>query len=328
MMEDKTKRVLKFLLRILITGLLLVVVFSRIDLRQLGGAVKNARWLFLFIVWALSVTGFWIQALKMQIIMRKQQCEVDIGTVFGVSAVTTFYSMIMPSLLSTSVKWYILKRKTGKGSNVFSSMAYNQVTDMVVRILVGLLAVIVTNPGGGPKAPVFCAIIIALIIIGLVLMLNRWTAEKFFIFARYILRPFPEIVRTGVERILEQIKVFQTAGWTFHFLMVTITLIGTILSIVVYVFAAKAASIDVSPVVLAWQSSVIFILGRLPISVANLGIREFTLIEFLALYGVTAPVALLMSMIIFSSSVVVAAIGAGFQIAWLVGARSAKNKAD
>ena len=325
MMEDKTKRVLKFLLRILITGLLLAVVFSRIDLRQLGGAVQNARWLFLFIVWALSITGFWLQTLKMQIVLRKQQCEVDIGTVFGVSAVTTLYGLIMPSLLSTSVKWYILKCKTGRGTNVFSSMAYNQVTDMVVRILVGLLAVIVTNPGGGPKSPILCAIIAVVMIIGLVLMLNRWTGEKFLVFVRYILRPFPEMIRKNVGKILEQIKVFQTASLAFHLLIVTISLLGALLSVMVYVFAAKAAAIDVSPVVLAWQSVVIFLLGRLPISVANLGVREFTLIEFLALYGVKAPVALLMSMIIFSSTILLGVIGAGFQVVWMLGSRVSKE---
>lgn len=325
MMEEKTKRVLKFLLRIFITGLLLAVVLSRIDLRQLGGAVKNAKWLFLFIVWALSVTSFWIGVVKMQIILRKQQCEVDISTVFGASAVTTLYSLIMPSLLSTTVKWYILKRNTGKGSNVFSSMAYNQVTEIVVRVLVGLIAVIVTNPGGGPKVPILCAIITTVIIIGTVLMLNRWTGEKIFIAAMYALKPFPEVIRTKIERIFEQIKVFHTAGWAFHLLIVAITLVGATLSAVIYVCAAKAAAINVSPAVLVWQSSVVFVLGRLPISVANLGVREFTLIEFLALYGVAAPAALLMSMIIFSVSILIGAIGAGFQIVWMIGKRTAKS---
>jgi uncharacterized membrane protein YbhN (UPF0104 family) len=323
--EDKTKKVLKFLLRISITGLLLAVVFGRIDLQQLGGAVKNAKWLFLVIVWALAVVGFWVRSVKMQVILRKQQCEVGIGTVFGASAVTALYSLIMPGLLSTTVKWYILKRSTGKGSNVFSSMVYNQVTEIIVRVLVGLLAIIVTNPAGGSKAPVLCVIIIAVIIIASLLVLNKWTGEKVFIIAGYVLKPFPETIRSTAERLLEQIKVFQTEGWTFHLLIVAITLVDTLFSVLVYIFAAKAAAIGVSPMVFVWQSSVVYVLGRFPISVANLGIREFTLIEFLALYGVAAPAVLLMSMIIFSSNIFIGAIGAGFQIAWLLGKKVTKS---
>ncbi len=324
-MEDKTKRILKFLLRVLITGLLLVVVFSRVDLRQLGGAVKNARWLFLVIVWVLVAAAFWIRAVKLKIALRKQRCEVDVGTVFGASMVTTLYGLIMPGLLSTTVKWYILKRNTGKGSNVFSSMVYNQVTEIAVRVLVGLLAVMVTCSAGGLRIPVVCAIIAAVIVIGVVLLLNKKTGEKFFVFAKYILRPFPEIIRTTVERILEQIKVFQTAGLGFHLLIVAITLVDALFGAVIYVCAAKAAAIEVSPIVLVWQSSVVYLLGRLPISIANLGVREFTLIEFLSLYGVEASAALLMSITIFSAAIVMAAIGAGFQIAWMFRTKSAKS---
>jgi uncharacterized membrane protein YbhN (UPF0104 family) len=320
-LEDKTKRILKFLLRVLITALLLVVVFSRVDLRQLGGAVKNTRWLFLVIVWVLVISAFWIRAVKLKIALRKQQCDVEVSTVFRASAVTTLYGLVMPGLLSTTVKWYILKSNTGKGSNVFSSMVYNQVTEIAVRVLVGLLAVMVTYSAGGLRVPVVCAIIAAVIVIGVILLLNKRTGEKFFVFARYILRPFPEIIRTTIERILEQIKVFQTAGLGFHLLIVAITLVDALFGAVIYVCAAKAAAIEVSPIVLVWQSSVVYLLGRLPISIANLGVREFTLIEFLSLYGVEASAALLMSITIFSAAIVMAAIGAGYQIAWMFKAK-------
>lgn len=324
-MEDGTKRVFKFLLRALITGLLLAVVFSRIDLRQLGAAARNVKWLFLVIVWILVVAAFWVRSVKMRIVLRKQQCEVDVGTVFGASAIAALYGLIMPGLLSTTVKWYILKRNTGKGSNVFSSMVYNQVTEIIVRILVGLVAVIVTNPAGNSRVPLLCAIVATVIIIGSVLLLNKWTGRKLFAVARYVLRPFPEMIRTMLERILEQIKVFQTAGLGFHLLIVVITLVDALFGAVIYVFAAKAAAIEVSPIVLVWQSSVVYLLGRLPISIANLGVREFTLVEFLSLYGVEASAALLMSFTIFSAAIVMALIGAGFQIAWMAGKKSAKS---
>ena len=64
-------------------------------------------------------------------------------------------------------------------------------------------------------------------------------------------------------------------------------------------------------------------LGRVPISVANLGVREVTLVGFLAFYGVEKTAALLMSMILFSALVLMAIIGAIYQISWAL--RSKKS---
>jgi hypothetical protein len=65
--------------------------------------------------------------------------------------------------------------------------------------------------------------------------------------------------------------------------------------------------------------AVIYVLGRVPISVANLGVREVILVGLLTIYGVDKSQALLMSMILFSALVVMAIIGAIYQIFWAGG---------
>jgi hypothetical protein len=67
--------------------------------------------------------------------------------------------------------------------------------------------------------------------------------------------------------------------------------------------------------------AVIYVLGRIPISVANLGVREVTLVGLLALYGVEKPQALLMSMILFSAVIFMAVIGAIYQLFWNITAK-------
>jgi hypothetical protein len=54
---------------------------------------------------------------------------------------------------------------------------------------------------------------------------------------------------------------------------------------------------------------------------ANLGVREVTLVGFLAVYGVEKPAAMLMSMILFSTMVLLAIMGAAYQLLWAVTAR-------
>jgi hypothetical protein len=316
--EEKTKRILKFLLRLLITAVLLWLVLSRIDFQQVGLVIKNVRWQFLIATWVLALLSFWVRVVRMDFILKRQDCQVSRTEIFKASSITMLYSLIMPGLLSTGIKWYILKQHTGKGSNVLSSMMYSQAVHIFIRILLGLAALIASNPSGGRQLPIICGIIAIGIILVYVLLLNKRTGTKVSTAIEYALRVFPKIIRSPAEKILEQIKVLQTTGWTFHLMIAGISLFASLLSIVIYVCAAKAAGIAVPVAALVWQSSAVYVLGRLPISVANLGVREFTLIESLALYGIEAPAVLLMSMIIFSNIILIAAIGAGYQITWAV----------
>ena len=54
---------------------------------------------------------------------------------------------------------------------------------------------------------------------------------------------------------------------------------------------------------------------------ANLGVREVTLVGILGIYGVEKSEAFLMSMIIFSSLVFMAVIGAIYQISWALSSK-------
>jgi len=324
-MTDRSKKLVKLFIRILITAGLLGLVFSRIELQQFWQTVKTARWEFLVALWTLTIILFWINSIKMQLILKRQDCEVETIKIFGASAVTSLYSMVMPGLLSTGVKWYILKQHTGKGSNVLSGMVYNQVIEVVVKVLLGLVAIGLTNPAGGWKVPLGCLIMTIVVIAVCVLLLNRWTGPKISAIVAYALRPLPKVIRRPVETILEQLKVFQTAGYWFHLLMAGITLAASFIGVVIYICAAKAAGIAVPIGALVWQSSAVYLLGRLPISIANLGVREVTLVGTMAIYGVQAPAALLMSMIIFSTNILMAIFGAVFQITWAIKAKPGKT---
>ncbi|MHC4166253.1 MAG: lysylphosphatidylglycerol synthase transmembrane domain-containing protein [Planctomycetota bacterium] len=331
-MSTRSKQLAKLLIRVLITAGLLVWVFSQIDLGQFGQAVKTARWQLLIVVWVLTVMFLWIRSIKMQLILKKQDCKVGIATIFRASAVTSLYSMILPGLLSTGAKWYILKKDSGKGSNVLSSMVYNQLVTMFVMIVFGLAALMITNPVLLLKTdiknrwllPLICGIVLTIIILISLLLLNSRTGGKIIDSFGFLLRPFPAKIRQKGMEILDQIATFQAAGAGFHLKIASITTIDTLIGgVIVYVLSARAANVTVPAGVLVWICAAICVLGRVPISVANLGVREITLVGLLGIYSVEKSQALLMSMILFSALVLTAVIGAMYQISWAV--RSKKN---
>ena len=134
-MTDKSKKILKLAIRITVTSGLLICVFYRIDRQHLAEALKTARWHFLIAVWALIVVMYWIASIRLRLVLKKQGCILNTFTIFGVSAITAMYSLIMPGMLSMGMKWYILRKGTGKGVNVFSSMLYNQLSTIVVMMI-------------------------------------------------------------------------------------------------------------------------------------------------------------------------------------------------
>ena len=329
-MTDRTKQLAKLLIRILITTGLLIWVFSKIDLEQFRQTVKTARWWFLIAVWVLVLIIFWINSIKMRLILKKQDCNVSIATLFGVSAVTLFYSMIIPGILSTGVKWYILKKDTGKSSNVLSSMVYNQMSIMVVMTVFGLAALMITNPTSLLMAdtdnhwllPAVCGILLTAIILISLLLLNSRTGGKIIKAFTFLLKPFPAKIRQKAREILEQLAIFQNVGGRFHLTIASITIIANLIGgVLIYFLSAKAANITAPVGVFVWLCTVIYVLGRIPISVANLGVREFTLVGLLGIYGVAKPQALLMSMILFSAVILMAAIGAIYQLFWALTAK-------
>jgi len=317
-MLEQHKQVLKFIAKLIVTAVLLTWVFCRIDIGQFGQIIRNARWSLLWIVWGLTIVAYLILAVKMRLILKKQDCHADISTLFGASAVTALYSMFLPGVFDTPIKWYILKRHTGRGSNVFSSMAYNQFTSLLIIVVSALIALIATNPAGNWQLPAICSAVLILVIVGCLSLLSHRVGQRLARFLSSMLRPLPASVRDTGNRILQQLSVFQTAEWSFHLTAFFLSFASsTIVGTVIYVFAAGAARISVPVGVLIWQCAVIFLLGRLPISIANLGVREAYLVGTFALYGVDAPSALLMSMIIFSNKILMAIIGVVFQLYWM-----------
>ena len=324
-MTTRSKQLAKFLIRILITTILLIWVFSRIDLQQFWQTVKTTRWQFLIAVWALTAIIFWINSIKMQLILKKQGCNVSIVTLFGASAVTLFYSMFIPGILSAGIKWYILRKDTGKGSNVLSSMLYNQLSIMFVMTVFGLGALMATNPASLLIAngqnqwllPVVCGVLLVTMLLLALLLLNKSAGGKMLEILGLLLRPLPSRVRPKSHEILDQIAIFQTVGCRFHLTITLITITGTLIGgVATYVLAARGANITVPLGVFVWLCAIVYILGKVPISVANLGVREYMLVSLLSMYGVDKPAALLMSMILFSALVFMAGIGAIFQLRW------------
>ena len=328
-MTDRTKRILSLSLRVLVAAILLGWVFTQVDFGQFARTVKAARWHFLIGLWTLNVVFSLLQSYALQIILRKQECRVGLDRLFAVSCVTALYSLVLFGIVSTGVKWYMLKRTTGKGTNVLSSMLYNQLTLSIVMVVIGSGRADLGESNAGRPAgrtqwvlPAACAVGIVVIVLLSVLAVNRRTGGAVIRLLVAGLRFMPRAVRGKGQEMLNQVVVFQNAGWRFHAQIALLNVIdGLVVGLLMYLFAARAAHVVVPMGMLIWLCAIVFVLSKIPVSVANLGVREVTLIGLLGLYGVDKSAAFLMSMVLFSGLVFMALLGLAYQLYWSLAKR-------
>lgn len=320
----------KLAIRIAVTAGLLLAVFLQVDQKQFWQAVPTARGEYLALLWLSSIAFLVLRAAKMQYILRQQSLDVGLLMLFKVSAVTSLYSLILPGLVSSGAKWYILKKATGKGTVVFNGLMYNQASELIVMSASALAILLVTNPStvllpGISRwvLPAVCSVVLLAVILLTAFLLGKRTNTWMLRGLDGLTRRLPNRFQAKSRQTVREAAMFQSVGWRFHMIAVLYTFGQVIGSIVVYFFAAQAVHLTIPPSVYIWLTSAIFILGRLPITIANLGLRDMTLVSILAAYGLPKSSVLLMSMLLFSTVVVKAAVGAGFQIQWTLAEKRA-----
>lgn len=326
---------LKLLLRLAVTAGALTWVFYLVDLSQVKTAMTQANWTFLVLAWFFNALLFWLRSYRFQLILKKLECFASVNTLFSASALMALYGLVMPGMLSMAAKWYVIKKATGKGAHVVSGMLYNQVTIMVVMVSFGLLALGITNPWEQLNLTETqirwssgLAICLFLMILGaFAFLLSQRAGAKMDRTLLRAMRWTPKVFRKKAEPIFDHFKIFRTLGPGFHVNILILGLLtGALGGGVFYMLAAKATHIHVPFIAYVWMYVIIFILGRIPVTLSNCGLREFVLMGLLGVYKVPKEEALIMSVIIFSAHIFMAFIGALYQISWSLSKKGRSHK--
>ncbi len=324
-MTASPREFLRLLLRLTVALVLLVWVFRKIGWQALAGAISTTQWEFVAGACAVELLSSWINAVKLRCLLMKLGCAIRTTTVFSASAISSLYGMFLPGFLSSGAKWYILRKDSGNGTAVLTGMVYNQTSVTVVMLIFGLLALMVANPltvlsGGAAHRGLVsggCLVLLVALVAGTILALSRGAGGRLLGLLRLRLKWLPRRFQDGAHRFLGLLETFQRVGWRFHLAMALITICASVVcGAVKYRLAAEAVGIPVSWYVLMWLYALVYILGRIPITLANLGVREVTLVGLLHIYGVEQPQALLMSMVLFFVQIFMALVGMYYQIAW------------
>ncbi len=177
----------------------------------------------------------------------------------------------------------------------------------------GGIALALANPLPGVPLPLIAGVALLGMAGGMALALSRRTAGAFDRVLKSLVRIAPGRVESVLEKVLRALEGLRGMTYRQHAGFLVAGLVDFAISILGFWAAAHALSLGLPLPTIIWVQSAILLLGLLPISFANLGVREGVLVLVLGLYGVEAERAIALGLLLFSRLLVAAGVGGVYQ---------------
>jgi uncharacterized membrane protein YbhN (UPF0104 family) len=314
------KKRLSLLIRVLLAAVILGLLFRLVGWNQFLATFSEIRWPWMAAVYLTALISMLVNALLLLFLLRSIGLQVSIGRVILAKSLSTFYALILPGDIFAGVaKWADLSAATGDKARVLSALIFSKIAFAVPPLIIGSMALAASNPF--PENDLtFAAISMAVAVITVtVLILHPASGRRIDGYVLAALHLAPDFLRTRGQSLLTAVGDFRGMKASGYLLTLSLASLVTAIGIVGLSLAAKAGGVTVPLSTFFWVSMFLFISRLLPLTVGNLGIREGILVLSFGLYGVEPANAVLVGLLMFSSVFIIAAVGAGYQIAITMG---------
>lgn len=307
------KKSVKTILRLGISVLLIAYLLSIADLGAIQESLKSASIWYLLIALALFFFRIPISAYRWKIILASKGILVPLHTLTYFYLVGTFFNMFLPTVIGGDIM-------RGYECAKFSGQTSDSATSVVIERILGFLSLFMICWISLPFALKILEGTNVLFIIGLssftffcllAILFNRRLMAL-------ILRLSRRFSRWNVEQKLgilyNSLHAF-TASRSLLVKAFAISLVFQFLTIVSTFFISEALGLGVSLIYFLIVMPIIWVIMMVPISISGLGVREAAFILFFTQIGVPYDDALILSLLFFGLSVIVALMG-GIIFSW------------
>ena len=250
----------KFILKIVITILLLLFVLNKLDLCEILDIFINSNTFLIAICLIFVPILFSIRVLKWDVLLRSVGVKHTFQTLFRASLIGIFYGMITPGKAGEIARAYYLESKK---SIVFPTIIWDKLIDIFVLIILSALATLFFFSDTNIIS--IMVVLVFLFVFITILLLNG----KIIYFLLNLI---------GTDNQSKS----QFIG-TIHFIKNDLKLLTKLLllSLCYYMFAlilaivilkALSASIDLR---IAFIYPIIVLMGNIPITISGFGLREY-----------------------------------------------------
>jgi uncharacterized protein (TIRG00374 family) len=287
-----SKRKPLFLLKVVVAAALIVLLIRKVDWIRVEGELRMISWSLLFLYAALQLVGVAISAKKWQVIAAFKKLRFTLKDGFFVYLSGTFINNFFPSTIGgDTYRGLWLAQKTDAKAASISTVVFDRFIGLWVTAILALISLTLYFFGhpiwGASLRIAFWLLVAFLIVDGLL----TWAYGKPW-FKRYLgWLPFP------VRRLFDEVSHYvEKCIWTKASLYAALfALVGVGLTNLTLFVSLGGYSID--PIAFF---SVIFlatIISSIPLSVNNIGIKEWAYFTFFPLAGISGDTAVTVALL-------------------------------
>ena len=311
---------LMFTLRI-VAGLAILFALLRFaGWSEIASELQGARWRWICLVYVSFAVMFVLNARLQLNLLRGVGLTITAARVMLAKFQSSFFGLILPGeIFAGAVKWANLAAATGDRSRVLVAMLANKVLLALPPLCLGCIALAWGDPLGSKTLQWIASVIAVALLTGLSLFFHKDVGAALERLSRRFVDSTPRIFRAGAHKVLDGFHELRELKAIIYLPAIAVSVAIFALSISSMAFATLAVGAAAPIYAFFWTSMILFFSRLLPISVGNIGIREGVLTIALGFYGVSAAKAVLVGLILFSSTLIVATLGAGYQVALIAG---------
>ncbi|HBI33677.1 MAG TPA: hypothetical protein DEA43_00395 [Candidatus Moranbacteria bacterium] len=280
-MKVDYKKILKFVLKLIVSSAFVIWLVFKIEWQEVFVYASKISLGYIVLYVAVLLLGMMISAWKWKMLLAHKDISISLKKSFQLYLTGAFINNFMPSTIGgDTYRAYQVGKETQKYSAVSSSVVFDRITGLfAVMLLTGVVAIFQWSEIS--KYPELRLAIIGVLIAmhGIILfgVLTRFS------FWKKIAVKFPKIIQDFAQELVHyrQDNVYLKAiGISVLFSFVGLALVNWVL------FSGLGITVGIMQYL-----SVIFlisIISALPISINNIGLKEWGYVTFFGFFGVSA----------------------------------------
>ena len=309
MLKFNNKRILKYLIKIIISAILFYLIVKDVDFVIILNSVKYAEWSILFIAFLLHFLGFYLSSLRWKILLKTQGAETKISFLMKSCLVAMFFNQFLPSTVGgDTVRAHDSYRLGKNKADAVSVVFVDRFLGLLILLLFATIAVLYLTELALKISFIYFWIAGAIVIASLTIAIIFFPSKKFLNWTNSnkvpLINKFTKIFRS----IIDSFSKFKNHKKALIKALMVSLLLQT--NVIIYYFLISHSlvfGIELPYFFLIIPLSIFIMM--IPISINGIGLRENVFFLFLSNFAVEASAAVAFAWIEFSFLLILGVIG-------------------
>ena len=287
-------------IRFAISFSLLFFILRSLDLNQLVSIFKNITIKYVIAVFAIDIGLRLFVSYRWYVLLNRTHPTFGLGEATRITFVSNFIGQFFPSWIGIeAMRIYGMAKKTSDLSGSFISVFIDRILGIFSLLITVCIGLVFVPEGLHPNIKLTAWISSGLMLLMFILMFHRMPRK-----AIETLLPgrLKSLLGAKLTKLYQSIDEYKHYPWTLAWALILAIIFQFFRAIWAYV---AALSLGIQPPLLHFFAlfPIILFMMLLPISVAGIGVREFSLVYIFSKFGIMDEAsALSVSIIIFAST--------------------------